>query len=85
MSADYRRRERGTEREDHRRGHGWEEHPSLGAAAWPVASSAVAHRRGPPPPRSQSRTPPRCGARRHAPAVTAPARAGRAVLPRRAP
>ena len=48
-------------------------------AAWPAASSAGAHRRGPLPATPLPRTSPQATPRRYAPLVTRAARAGRAV------
>jgi hypothetical protein len=71
-------------REARRRGRGGRGTRRWQAAAWPAASSAAAHRRGLLPQRGQPRTRPLAvRAVTHAP-VTAPVRANRAVLPRRA-
>jgi hypothetical protein len=51
-------RERVSEREARRWGQGWRGTRRWQAAAWPAASSAAAHRRGPLPPRGQPRTRP---------------------------
>jgi hypothetical protein len=72
------------EREARRRGRGGRGTRRWQAAAWPAASRAAAHRRGPQPQRGQPRTRQLAVPAVTHPPVTAPARASRAVLPRRA-
>ncbi len=54
------------------------------AAAWPAASSAAAHRRGPLPQRGLPRPATAASTRRHAPPWSRARKSGRDVLPRRA-
>jgi hypothetical protein len=79
MTADHQRGEQVIEREARRNGHP----PTGGRQPGPLPQSAGAHRRGPLLPRGQPRTPLRAVPPSRTP-VTAPARANRAVLPRRA-